>query len=779
MNERKSIIITGSSGFIGGTLAKTLSRMYNVIGLDRSEPRNKLPGVSYYNVDITSSTDMEKILSQIKNEHGNHLLSVIHLVAYYSFSGEESDSYKSITVEGTRWLTLNLRKYFEVEQFIFSSSMLVYAPVMPGKKIKDESPLAPSWPYPQSKVEAEKVLREEHHGIPVVNLRIAGVYDDMCHSPTLSTQIVRIYEKWATSVPFPGNADHGQAFIHLEDLVEAITLLIENRHKLSSFETFVLGEEKVMSFRELQHDIGAQIHNRPWPVIRVPQIVAKTGAKIMEALPFMREPFIKPWMIKHSDEHFEVDISKIKRTTEWTPKRSLKSTLPVMIENLRRDPETWYSINKIKAPFYRSLDSIDSEYERNYSLMAFLNVFLGLWLMGTVFSFGNVGTMEMWSEIITGFLVASVATVSLIPTLRWFRWINVVLACWLLFSPLIFETPSAAAYLNDTLLAALIIITSSYSPSEKKTLGVPLGWSYNPSTAGQRLPIMLLAFTGFLASRYLAAYQLGHISEVWDPFFPGQTEKVLTSSVSKAFPVSDAGLGALTYLLDVVAAAIGGRDRWRSLPWAVILFGVMIIPSGATSIVLIMLQPISVGAWCTLCLFTAFIMLIMVPPAVDEVLASYQFLKRRKKAGESLWKVFWMGSTSEEEEEKHVPEIEPQGKLIHLYLASAISIWLMFTPYVFSLEGFSSSSTYIIAALAITFSIIAMSEAARLLRIMNIPLGLWLIISPWFLSGMSIEAVWNSVVAGLLLILLSLPRGKREERYGETDKIIHWTPLRR
>lgn len=51
---------------------------------------------------------------------------------------------------------------------------------------------------------------------------------------------------------------------------------------------------------------------------------------------------------------------------------------------------------------------------------------------------------------------------------------------------------------------------------------VPPGWSYNPSTWTQRLPIIALALVGFLASRY----QLDHITNAWDPFFGNGTERV-------------------------------------------------------------------------------------------------------------------------------------------------------------------------------------------------------------------------------------------------------------
>ena len=53
------------------------------------------------------------------------------------------------------------------------------------------------------------------------------------------------------------------------------------------------------------------------------------------------------------------------------------------------------------------------------------------------------------------------------------------------------------------------------------------------------------------------------------------------------------------------------------------------------------LQPVLFDAWCTLCLFTAALSVLMIGPAMDEVLASLQHLKRAKARGESVWHVFW------------------------------------------------------------------------------------------------------------------------------------------
>ncbi|GAB3820583.1 vitamin K epoxide reductase family protein [Pontibacter rugosus] len=171
--------------------------------------------------------------------------------------------------------------------------------------------------------------------------------------------------------------------------------------------------------------------------------------------------------------------------------------------------------------------------------------------------------------------------------------------------------------------------------------GIPPGWSYNPATWGQRLPIIGLAVIGMAIASYMALFQLNVFSTVWEPFFGNDSRKILTSATSKILPIPDAALGAIGYLADAVTGAIGGKFRWRTMPWIVIMFGLAVGPLGFISILLVVLQPVIYDAWCTLCLCSALISVIMIGPAMDEMLASMQYMKRVKASNVSLWKAFW------------------------------------------------------------------------------------------------------------------------------------------
>jgi len=72
-----------------------------------------------------------------------------------------------------------------------------------------------------------------------------------------------------------------------------------------------------------------------------------------------------------------------------------------------------------------------------------------------------------------------------------------------------------------TLVGMLVIVFAVLVPIMIVMPGVevPLGWSYKPGTWIQRAPILALAMTRFVLSGYMAAFQLVHISWVWDPFW--------------------------------------------------------------------------------------------------------------------------------------------------------------------------------------------------------------------------------------------------------------------
>jgi uncharacterized membrane protein len=449
----------------------------------------------------------------------------------------------------------------------------------------------------------------------------------------------------------------------------------------------------------------------------------------------------------------------------------------------------------------------------------FVNLVLGLWLITSPFAFGYLSTHNLdpgvirlmaerdlaspearnlymtWSDVISGVLIVVFSLLSLDTKRRysWAQWANATVGFWLLMAPLVFWAPLPVAYHNDTLVGAFVIAFSVLIPmmpgmSMEGMMGgpdVPPGWSYCPSTWLQRMPIAAMGVIGFLISRYLTAYQLGHIDQVWDPFFNPGTAAVITSDMSKAWPIPDAGLGGVAYMLEILMAVMGDKRRWRTMPWMVLAFGILVVPLGGVSIFFIIIQPILIGTWCTLCLVAALAMLVMIPYALDELVAMGQFAMDAKRKNKPLWRVFWMGGamdggTEDKSQEFRGSYRDMVAQMVAgttlpwtLVISSVLGIWLMFTRLTFDATGSMANSDHLVGSLVVTFSIMAMAEVGRTLRFANILFGLWLVAAPWFLEGVSSGmATWNSVVVGILLVLLAIPKGAIRYRYAGWNRYI-------
>ena len=342
-SDKEVILITGSSGLIGTKLIDRLADKYQCVGLDKEGDPYAHPKAENITVDITSPDSIRAALARVKNVYGNEIASVVHLAAYYDFSGEPSSLYDTVTVQGTEKLLQALQD-FTVHQFVFTSTNLVYKPTSPGQKIDEDWPLDPTWDYPESKVKTENVIHEKRGAIPAVVLRLAGAYGDEGHSIPITHQIQRIYEKSLTSYFYSGDLLHGNAFVHLDDLVDALVKTVERRKELPEEVAINISEPYTFSYDELQQHIGQHLHGEEWATLEIPKPLAKVGAWAQE---LVSDPFIKPWMIDRADDHYELDINRAQQLLNWQPQHDLKSTIPIMIEKLKQDPEAWYKKNNL------------------------------------------------------------------------------------------------------------------------------------------------------------------------------------------------------------------------------------------------------------------------------------------------------------------------------------------------------------------------------------------------------------------------------------------------
>lgn len=348
--DKKLIVVTGCSGRIGSEVIKRLKNTYTIIGLDIVPVKDCADNYEFIKVNLSNEDSIKSALEQIRIKYGSKIASFIHLAAYYNFKGGEWDMYEKITVKGTEHL-LNILNTFDVEQFIYSSSILVHKPNLIGRPLNENSPISGSWELPRSKILAENSVHNLGPLIPSkITIRLGGVYEDTCNSIPLSNQIQRIYEKQFASHVLPGNVRYGAPFIHMEDLINCIELLVNQRDLLKGDRTYLIAESERLSYDQTQRIIQRELFNREWHTFRIPKWVAKLAAWFQNAIPLWGATFIKPWMIDHAADNYECDVSKAKKEFGWSTTHRLKDTLPKMVEALKENPLKWYSLHQLNVP---------------------------------------------------------------------------------------------------------------------------------------------------------------------------------------------------------------------------------------------------------------------------------------------------------------------------------------------------------------------------------------------------------------------------------------------
>ena len=850
------LLITGASGNLGQSVAKALMDKYQIVGMDR-EARESSPGGDDFPVlavDLSADESVIAALQAFRSAYGSRIASVVHLAAYFDFTGEDNPLYQTVNVDGTRRL-LHALQGFEVAQFLYPSTMLVHAPCSPGETINEDQPIAPAWAYPKSKAAAEAVVRAECGHIASVVLRLGGVYDTHTMVPTMAQQMARIYERDLQSHLYSGSTLVGQSALHRDDMLDALKRTIDRRGLLPTGTEILIGEAEALGYGALQDSLGQLMHGADeWPTLQVPKPLAAAGAWVQgqlepvvpDAIDGGKPPFIRPFMVAMADDHYALDIRRAAQLLDWEPQHHLAEELPLMVEDLKADPAAWYAANGVVAPGWITTadsseavkpaaantspvgsaspiapvgqdnpDVLRTRHEARrmaehaeWRWAHFVNIGLGSWLLTQPLLVGIEEAGLGISEMAMGLLLMVAASLALSWRAVWARWLCAGIGAVVMALPFLWSTANGAAYLSDTLVGALIFglaVCSKPEPGSSAIAAmtgssVPTGWSYNPSEWSQRIPIIVLAMLGLYVSRYLAGYQLGHIPGLWDPFFDGSpsdprngTEEIVTSWVSKALPVSDAALGGYTYLLEILTGLVGSRQRWRTAPWLVLLFGLMIVPLGITTILFIVIQPVVLGTWSTLALVGGAAVLIQIPYSLDELLATCQFLRRRVLAGKSWLRVLFLGDTDDLPGGGKASEVpaddagdefaRPTGVVLssmlrggvslpwNLAFAGLIGLSLLFTRVTLGVEGGMADAHHIIGSLVLTVVSIAAADVARPVRALNALLGVCLMTTPFIFDGDRLTTA-VTIGAGLALVLFSIRRGPIQERYGNWNRLL-------
>ncbi len=302
IGRASSILITGSTGFVGSALLLNLSmRHYSLRQLVRGKKGLDNPNIKTFRID-----DLDNVVDlslPLKN-----LDVVIHLAARAHVMREAHvdpmAEYRRINVEST----LNLARQaasLGVKRFIFVSSIKVN-----GECTEKDIPFRandkpnPQDPYGISKLEAESALMQlsKETGMEVVVVRPPLVYGPKVKANFLSMM------KWLhKSIPLPfGKIDNKRSLVFIDNLVDLLIRLID--HPKAAGQVFLVSDDHDVSttalLKSMSFALGKKTLLIPVPVFLLQAVFFFMG---------------KSSLSQRLLGSLRLDISKTKEILDWTP----------------------------------------------------------------------------------------------------------------------------------------------------------------------------------------------------------------------------------------------------------------------------------------------------------------------------------------------------------------------------------------------------------------------------------------------------------------------------
>ena len=307
------ILVTGSSGFVGKPLCKTLiAKGYQVRQITRNKALANGNDVVFID-SIGSQTDWTEALKGVD--------TVIHLAARAHMMNETSQNpievYREINTFGTTKLAQDALKQ-GIKRFIYISTIKVNgeSTIVP---FRESSTPNPTDPYGISKFEAEKLLKDLCKNTPM-NLVI--LRPPLIYGPAAKGNVQRIISLIQKGIPLPfGCINNKRTMLYLNNLIDLLLHILGYQEKIN--DTFLVSDRESLSTKELVQELAA--------VLNPKQIIAPVPICILKALGRILG---RSDEIQRLTENLEVDTTYLTQKLGWKPPYSPQQGL--------RETAEWY-----------------------------------------------------------------------------------------------------------------------------------------------------------------------------------------------------------------------------------------------------------------------------------------------------------------------------------------------------------------------------------------------------------------------------------------------------
>jgi nucleoside-diphosphate-sugar epimerase len=252
------ILVTGSSGFIGSHLTTLLARQgHELTGLDLVQPAGDYGVQRFMQGDVREIEDVRSALEGVD--------AVIHLAATHFDFGHSPEEYFENNETGMRVLLEGMREA-NVNALVFTSTIAVY-----GDRFEyssEQTPPAPTSPYGESKLAAEKLIRqwqEEQPDRKAMVLRPCAVFGE--RNVTNMNNLIKQIDSGFFFLF--GDGENIKAIAYVGNLIEAIRLLLDRAE--GGFHVFNYSDQPELTVNQIVEIIydalgkkGSPLHMPLW-----------------------------------------------------------------------------------------------------------------------------------------------------------------------------------------------------------------------------------------------------------------------------------------------------------------------------------------------------------------------------------------------------------------------------------------------------------------------------------------------------------------------------------
>lgn len=306
----KCVLVTGASGFVGGTLCADLARLgYKV----RAAVRN--PEVfSIAECDVLKISSIDSDADWSDSVAGMDV--VIHLAArVHVMSDNAADplaEFRRVNTAGTENLARQAASA-GVKRLVYVSSIKVNGEATDGGRKFSESDLpGPQDPYGISKWEAEQAL---HRVAKETGLEVVIVRPPLVYGAGVKGNFAQMLKVLAHGIPLPLASVHNRrSLVYLGNLVDALILCAT--HPAAAGQTYLVSDGEDISTPDLLRQLGEAM-DHPARLFFCPQSWLKLAGRLAG----------RADQIERLIGSLQIDSGKIRRELGWTPPFSIHEGL--------------------------------------------------------------------------------------------------------------------------------------------------------------------------------------------------------------------------------------------------------------------------------------------------------------------------------------------------------------------------------------------------------------------------------------------------------------------